>query len=77
MEREVEGGIGMGNTCKPRAVLFQCMTKFTTNKTIKLLKKKKDTLEINKERYFRNKDTLRFMTDKKSQYRKLREFKAG
>ena len=26
------GGIGMGNTCKPMAVLFQCMTKFTTNK---------------------------------------------
>ena len=35
------GGIGMGNTCKPMAVLFQCMTKFTTNKTIKLLKKNK------------------------------------
>ena len=27
-----EGGIGMGNTCKPMAVSFQCMTKFTTNK---------------------------------------------
>ena len=26
------GGIGMGNTCKPMAVLFQCMTKFTTKK---------------------------------------------
>ena len=26
------GGIGMGNTCKPMAVLFQCMTNFTTNK---------------------------------------------
>ena len=26
------GGIGMGNTCKPMAVLFQYMTKFTTNK---------------------------------------------
>ena len=25
-------GIGMGNTCKPTAVSFQCMTKFTTNK---------------------------------------------
>ena len=24
--------IGMGNTCKPMAVSFQCMTKFTTNK---------------------------------------------
>ena len=30
----VGGGIGMGNTCKPMAVLFQCMTKFTTNKLI-------------------------------------------
>ena len=37
MEREVGGGIGMGNTCKPMAVSFQCMTKFTTNK-----KKKKE-----------------------------------
>ena len=32
MEREVRGGIGMGNTCKPLAVSFQCMTKSTTNK---------------------------------------------
>ena len=24
----------MGNTCKPMAVSFQCMTKFTTNKII-------------------------------------------
>ena len=32
MEREVGGGIGMGKTCKPKAVSFQCMTKFTTNK---------------------------------------------
>ena len=32
VEREVGGGIGMGNTCKPMAVLFQCMTKFTTKK---------------------------------------------
>ena len=36
MEREVGGGIGMGKTCKLKAVSFQCMTKFTTN-----LKKKK------------------------------------
>ena len=43
MEREVGGGIGMGNTCKPMAVSFQCMTKFTTNKNKKInkLKKKK------------------------------------
>ena len=36
MEREVGGGIGMGKTCKPMAVSFQCMTKSTT-----ILKKKK------------------------------------
>ena len=41
MEREVGGGIGMGNTCKPMAVLFQCMTKFTTNKKKKIKKKRK------------------------------------
>ena len=34
------GGIGMGNTCKPLAVSFQCMTKSTTNKK-KINKKKK------------------------------------
>ena len=27
VEREVGGGIRMGNTCKPLAVTFQCMTK--------------------------------------------------
>ena len=37
VEREVGGGIGMGNTCKPMADSFQCMTKPTT------IKKKKDT----------------------------------
>ena len=40
MEREVGGGIGMGNTCKPMAVSFQCMTKSTTNKKIKKIKNK-------------------------------------
>ena len=35
------GGIGMGNTCKPMAVSFQCMTKFTTKKK----KKKKEQEE--------------------------------
>ena len=38
MERGVEGGIGMGNTCKPMAVSFQCMTKSTTNKIIIIIK---------------------------------------
>ena len=44
MEREVGGGIGMGNTCKPMAVSFQCMTKFTTNKK----KKKTDAVRKSK-----------------------------
>ena len=34
MEREVGRGIGMGNTCKPMADSFQCMTKSTTSKKI-------------------------------------------
>ena len=33
------GGIGMGNTCKPMAVSFQCMTKST-------IKKKKNELNF-------------------------------
>ena len=41
MEREVGGGIGMGNTCKPMAVSFQCMTKSTNKKKIKIKIKKK------------------------------------
>ena len=32
MEREVGGGVGMGNTYKPMAVSFQFMTKSTTIK---------------------------------------------
>ena len=42
VEREVGGGIGMGNTCKPLAVSFQCMTKSTTNKKKKKEGKKKE-----------------------------------
>ena len=37
----VGGGIGMGKTCEPKAFSFQCMTKFTTNKNFKKIKKKK------------------------------------
>ena len=37
-----EGGIRLGNTCKPMAVSFQCMTKFTTKK------KKKGKVIFNK-----------------------------
>ena len=43
VEREVGGGIRMGNTCKPMAVSFQCMTKSTTVKKIIIIKKKKNT----------------------------------
>ena len=39
------GEIGMGNTCKPMAVSFQCMTKSTTNK-----KKKKESACIRKKK---------------------------
>ena len=48
MEREVGGGIGMGNTCKTMAVSFQCMTKFTTNK--KKRKRKKTKQKTNKQK---------------------------
>ena len=34
------GGIGMGNTCKPMADSFQCMTKSATIKIIIIIKKK-------------------------------------
>ena len=47
MERDLGGGIGMGNTCKPMAVSFQCMTKFTTNKLINYLKKKLTIENVN------------------------------
>ena len=44
VEREVGGGIGMGNACKPMAVSFQCMTKSTTNKKkINSLRERRDT----------------------------------
>ena len=45
MEREVGEGIGMGNTCKPMAVSFQCMTKSTTIKRKRKRKKRKDGIE--------------------------------
>ena len=46
VEREVGGGIGMGNTCKPMAVSFQCMTKFTKKKKKKKSQKKKKECEM-------------------------------
>ena len=41
VEREVGGGFGMGNTSKPMAVSFQCMTKSTTIKKIIIKKKER------------------------------------
>ena len=46
MEREVGGGIGMKNTCKPMAVSFQCMTKSTTKKKKSQLKIKTTTTNL-------------------------------
>ena len=46
MEREVGGGIGMGNTCKPMAVSFQCMTKSTTIKKIIIIFKKRNVVSL-------------------------------
>ena len=40
VEKEVEGGIGMGNTCKSMADSFQCMTKPTK------IKKKKERKRV-------------------------------
>ena len=45
VEREVGGGIRMGNTCKPMAVSFQCMTKSTTIKKIIIKKSQSCTFE--------------------------------
>ena len=39
VEREMGGGSGMGNTWKPMAVSFKCMTKSTTIKKNKKIKK--------------------------------------
>ena len=50
MEREVGGGIGMGKTCKLKAVSFQCMTKFTTIKKKKNIKKNTVALNIKKKK---------------------------
>ena len=45
VEREVGGGIGMGNTCKPMADSFQCMTKPTTIKK-KIKKNLKNKVKV-------------------------------
>ena len=50
MEREVGGGIGMGNTCKPMALSFQCMTKFTTNKKKIFFKRRKKKKKVKKKK---------------------------
>ena len=44
VEREVGGGIGMGNTCKSMADSCQCMTKTTTIKEKQLKEKNKEVV---------------------------------
>ena len=46
VEREVGGGIRMGNTCKPMADSFQCMTKPTTIKNKNKNKKRNEQATI-------------------------------
>ena len=46
MEREVGVVIGMGKTCKPMAVSFQCMTKSTT------IKKKIESEKLNTGKHY-------------------------
>ena len=57
MERKVRGGIGMGNTCKPMVVSFQCMTKSTTIKKKKEKKKEKHTKCINQQTHTHTKES--------------------
>ena len=57
MEREVGGGIGKGNTCKPMAVSFQCMTRSTTIKNIYIYSR--NILgKAERESKFKSKDSL-------------------
>ena len=46
----------MGNTCKPMAVSFQCMTKFTTNKKNIYSQKKRLAIKLLKEIFFKKSD---------------------
>ena len=62
MEREVGGGIRMGNTCKPMAVSFQCMTKSTT---IKKKKIKKDTGQRKKKKKMLSRLVIAFLARSK------------
>ena len=56
MEREVGGGIGMGNTCKSMADSFQCLKKPTT---IKKKKNTKDCFHKKKKKIEEEEDYLR------------------
>ena len=57
MEREVGWGIGMGNTCKPMADSFQCMTKPTT---IKKKKFKTFSILLSKYKYRKSVNTVQY-----------------
>ena len=54
------GGIGMGNTCKPMADSFQCMTKPTTKKKKK--KRKKERKKIYRKKFLIARQNLSITT---------------
>ena len=64
------GGIGMGNTCKPLAVSFQCMTKSTTNKKKKKREKNK---KIKKKERLNLMSTKNLMFTLKCKFVRIRE----
>ena len=58
VEREVGGGNRMGNTCKPMAVSFQCMTKSTKKKKKKNRRKNSNIKSFPKIKKKKRKQTL-------------------
>ena len=69
------GGIGMGNTCKPMAVSFQCMTKSTTNKKKRSKKKIKPTMFLYNNR--ENGAEYKYLTDTKTYTHRNLVFEEG
>ena len=69
------GGIGMGNTCKPMAVSFQCMTKFTTNTKEK--KKEKNQTIIKKNTNSNEKQKKEKILKEYTEFGLLADFQSG
>ena len=70
--RVVGGRIGMGNTRKPMAVSFQCMTKSSTNKKNKNKKIKEHILKKKKGQGLENGLSCIFQAIKKAQNTKVK-----